>query len=332
MPTSCWISIATCSATWPSQVPSATRFRKPAGRAFRAVMLLQARQQLLELLAEAADVARRALAEGPEIDPHPDTRAVGPEVRSVQNERLEKSDPVGHRCLGREDYRKSRSSGGQVTSPSALNSRHDEGLALLDVEPVAGRQHVEEGAGEAESGGGVGLGQALGHGPAAVDDEDLSGADDLDLARAVVDDRRVLVDPDAQLGGLERDRGQEPPEALSLREVLVDDQARNDAEARRQVDAVPPQLEPALAARDHRGRERRRAGGGPGERAAARRGSAWMAASAGAAGEDRDQARLVAAGHENAGRPLDDGEVRGKRGILAGHDRQRERLARRRSG
>ncbi|MEX1245681.1 MAG: hypothetical protein WEF99_12985 [Thermoanaerobaculia bacterium] len=29
MPTSCWISRAMCSATWPSQVPSATRFRNP---------------------------------------------------------------------------------------------------------------------------------------------------------------------------------------------------------------------------------------------------------------------------------------------------------------
>ncbi len=95
-------------------------------------------------------------------------------------------------------------------------------------------------------------------------------------------------------------------------------------------DAVAPQLQPALAARDHRRRERRGARRGPRERAAAdevrvdgrqRR----------AAGQDRDQARLVAARHEDAGRPLDRVEVRRQAGILPRHDRAAETPRPRRS-
>ena len=84
--------------------PLADALQEPAGRALRAVVLLEARQKLLKLLGEAADVARRAVAEGPEVDPHPDAGAVGPEVRSVQNQRFEKRMPSAIVVWG-EDYR-----------------------------------------------------------------------------------------------------------------------------------------------------------------------------------------------------------------------------------
>lgn len=90
--------------------PFGDALQEPPRRSFGAVMLLQTGQQTLELFAEPRDPARRALREGPEIDPHPDARAIGPVVRSVQDERLEKADAVGHGSpLRGRDYKKSPS-------------------------------------------------------------------------------------------------------------------------------------------------------------------------------------------------------------------------------
>src|SRR6185503_17670387 len=71
--------------------PLGEALQKAACGSLRTMMFLQARQQLLELVAEARDVVRGALAEGPEVDPHPDAGPIGPEVRSVQDERFEET-------------------------------------------------------------------------------------------------------------------------------------------------------------------------------------------------------------------------------------------------
>jgi hypothetical protein len=90
-----------------------------------------------------------------------------------------------------------------------------------------------------------------------VEHEHLAAADDVELAVAVVDDRGVFVDAHAQPLGLEGRGREQAAEALALGEVLVDDKARDDAQAGRQAHAVTAHLQPRLAPDDHGGGKRR---------------------------------------------------------------------------
>src|SRR6202008_742841 len=94
----------------------------------------------------------------------------------------------------------------------------------------------------------------------------------LDLERLVRADERagVLVESDADRERVVGERGDEPPEAVALAEMLVDDEPVREAEARREPDAARDRGRAVVAEGDHVLREDRGAGAGAPDRHAAR--------------------------------------------------------------
>jgi len=129
------------------------------------------------------------------------------------------------------------------------------------------------------------------HGPAPDNFEDVVG----------VDDRGgVLVEPEAdQRGGLRHDREQ-PAEARTLLEVLIDDDVDQQSETDRNVRHPILRRGTGAAKRHHVGRNRACTGGSAGDNDAAAMGLEDRAAQLGAANHRREP-ELVAAGHEDAG-------------------------------
>ncbi len=151
------------------------------------------------------------------------------------------------------------------------------------------------------------LASTIGDAAAALDLDGLVGADE---------SRRVLVEADADRERVVGQRREQAAEPVALAEVLVDDEAVGEAEARRE----------AHAARDHATSPRRRtrscARSGCWRRRWCRRRSRRCALRSadqlgdGRAAEQRREAQLVAAGEEDAGRLLRvarAGRVRGSR-------------------
>ena len=150
----------------------------------------------------------------------------------------------------------------------------------------------------------------------AVDDRDAAPADDLQHAIRPDHAGRVLVDADAEQGRVLGDDRQQPAKAIALLEVLVDDDAGQDAQAGRHLDHALLGRRAARAECDHVRAHR----GGAGARAgyygafavAPRDGlGKWRAA------DGRRQAQLVAAGQEDARRLAYRGARRSDRGHWA---------------
>src|SRR6516165_9597100 len=103
--------------------------------------------------------------------------------------------------------------------------------ARLKVEGRAGHQHVQSQAQHARGlavldrtdRGETHLGRVdQGHTAAALDLHHLVRSDE---------GRRVLIEPDAHCKGVVGDRGEEPPEAIALAKMLIDDEAIREPQA-----------------------------------------------------------------------------------------------------
>ncbi len=136
---------------------------------------------------------------------------------------------------------------------------------------------------------------------ARVDDHHAAAALDLDGLVGADESRRVLVEADADRERVVRQRREQAAEPVALAEVLVDDEAVGEAEARREAHAARDHRRTLVAERDHVLAQ------DAGARAGAADGHAVSIAQAnelrdGRAAEQRRDAQLVAAGEEDSGR------------------------------
>ena len=89
VPARLWSSIATCSDTWPSHVPSFRRLMKPPRRPSEQACSSSVGQELDQCLVEARDRVARALLEHAQVDVHHDRRRARPDVRAAQDACIE---------------------------------------------------------------------------------------------------------------------------------------------------------------------------------------------------------------------------------------------------
>ena len=138
-------------------------------------------------------------------------------------------------------------------------------------------------------------------------------ADDLHHAVGPDDAGGVLVDAQSEQGRVLGDQRQQPPEAVPLLEVLVDDDARQHPETGRDLGHAVLRCRARGAERDHVRRHRRRAGGRAGDHRPVPEPLEHRVGQAGPA-DRRRQPELVAAGQEDARRVAD----RERRGLVVG--------------
>ena len=144
----------------------------------------------------------------------------------------------------------------------------------------------------------------VGLGGGAVDDRDRAAADDLHDVVGADDAGGVLVDAEPEQRRVLGDQRQQPPEPVPLLEVLVDDDAGQHPETRRDLGHPVLRRRAGRAERDHVRRHRRRPGRRPGDDRAVpepledRVGEPRPA-------DRRGEPELVAAGQEDAGRVAD---------------------------
>ena len=137
-------------------------------------------------------------------------------------------------------------------------------MTTAKVEAVAGRQRVEDDAADHQRLVAAHL-PCVGLRGGAVDDGDAPPPDDLHDVIGTDDARGVLVDTETEQRRILGDEREQPSEAIPLLEMLVDDDAWEHAEARRDLG------HPVLGRRsgrpegDHVRRHRRRPGGRPGD-------------------------------------------------------------------
>jgi len=60
------------------------------------MVLLEAREEHDQPVVEARDGVGGPITERPQVDPHPDARAVGPEVGALEDEGFEEPDAIRH--------------------------------------------------------------------------------------------------------------------------------------------------------------------------------------------------------------------------------------------
>ncbi len=139
-----------------------------------------------------------------------------------------------------------------------------------------------------------------------------------DFERVVgADERRgVLVEADADRERVVGERGHEAAEAVALAEMLVDDEAVGQAEARREADDAGARTRTFLARRDHVLGQDARAGARAADGDAARILPADQRRD-GRAAEDRRDAQLVAAREENAAGLFDQAQAVALLGVAA---------------
>nr|GEU28221.1 hypothetical protein [Tanacetum cinerariifolium] len=137
------------------------------------------------------------------------------------------------------------------------------------------------------------------NGVARIDDGDGAVADHFQCVRRD-DQRRVLVDAHAQQVRVGGDHGEQPRKAVTLREVLVDHHALHQPQAGAQVHGAFFGMQVGLAVCQHVRRHGRGASAGAGNGAAAVHQRAVHGVVGGGSAQDRHQAFLVAAGHEDA--------------------------------
>src|SRR5262245_25261803 len=178
------------------------------------------------------------------------------------------------------------------------------GLARVQVEARARSQDVHDEADDADR---LAIGRAAPRGGAdlrGVDDRDAARALDLECLVGPDEGGRVLVEPEAHRERVVGERGDEAAEAVALAEMLVDDEAVGEPEARREADAARDRGRAVVAEGDHVLGEDRGAGARAADGDAARVLRADQLRDR-RAGEERREPELVAAREEDAGGILD---------------------------
>ena len=99
-----------------------------------------------------------------------------------------------------------------------------------------------------------------GHRP-RIHDRHRSRTDDFELF-AANDHCGVLVDPNAEMVWVSRNRREKPSNPSPLRKMLVDDDARDEIESGSDLDDARPRTDQRLSAENHCSRHRRRSGAG----------------------------------------------------------------------
>ena len=102
MPARLSSSITTCSSTWPIQVPSTRRCRKPPRSPTPAVVLFQRRQPVRRGARQAGQRSGGCFLQLADVEPDLQGGAVGPDVRAAQIGHAQQADVVedGHRFRG----------------------------------------------------------------------------------------------------------------------------------------------------------------------------------------------------------------------------------------
>ena len=108
------------------------------------------------------------------------------------------------------------------------------GDAVIDVVAASCRKHMDR---QTQKGSGLAAVDFVDVGVlnfGAVNDRDGASADHFHLLVVLEHDGRVFVDADADQKRVHRDGGEEPADAMALREVLIDDELARQTEARRE--------------------------------------------------------------------------------------------------
>ena len=106
VPARFWNSSATCSAMWPTQVPSRSRRDEAAATAQRAGVVLERRKERDQGVGEVRELVRWVLLEDAKVHQHPDDRLARPVVRAPQHAGLD--DPQRRRRCARRRWRAPR--------------------------------------------------------------------------------------------------------------------------------------------------------------------------------------------------------------------------------
>ena len=212
------------------------------------------------------------------------------------------SSLVGADAIARPDGMVGLARRGLAAGQGVEGRRHD-ALAAAQVEAVAGRQGVEHDPADHQWPVPADL-PCVGLGLGAVDHRDRAAADDLHDVVGPDDAGGVLIDAEPQQRRVLGDQAEQPAEPVPLLEVLVHDDAREHAEARRDLGHPVLRGRPGRTERDHVAGHRGGARRGPrddrpvAEPLEDRVGQARPA-------DRRREAQLVAAGEEDARRVAD---------------------------
>ena len=144
----------------------------------------------------------------------------------------------------------------------------------------------------------------------AIDDRDRAASDDLQLLVCFQHDRRVFVDADTDQKWVHRDSGKQSSDAMTLSEVLIDDEFSRETKAGREHHEFATRGVSFAALSDHVIADHARAGGRASDDGAVAMRAADRACEFGAA-EHRDDAALISAGEKDAGHLFDERELRG---------------------
>src|SRR5215469_15754615 len=185
-----------------------------------------------------------------------------------------------------------------------LNQRRRTRDTRLQVEGRAGHKHMQS---QAEHACGLAVLDRADRGETHLRRVDQGHATRaLDLHHLVRPDEgcRVLVEPDPDGEGVVGKRGEQPPEAIALTEMLIDDETVGQPQARREPHAAGYDGRALIAAGDHVLAENAGAGAGAADGDAARVAQTDQFGDGGAT-EQRRESQLVAASEKDAARFLE---------------------------
>ena len=189
---------------------------------------------------------------------------------------------------------------GKLAIGGAHRSQRRHQLSLPDVEPIARGKRVERDARDHDRSVALDL-VGVGLDVRRVDDGDRALPEHLEDALRADERRRVLVDADAEQGRGLRHQRQQPPEAVALLEVLVDQHARQQPEPGAHLRHSLFRRRAARPERDHVTGDGRCAGAGARDHRAVPV-TLDDALAEQRAADHAGEPQLVAAGHEDGGR------------------------------